>query len=297
MKNIVLIACAAAFMSCGAAQKENPNHIRIGSAQELFDWFRYSPDRDIVISGHRGGMEAGYPENCIESFERTLSYMQSFFEIDPRLTKDSVIVLMHDRTLDRTTTGTGRLADYTYAELQQLRLLDPDGKETPFKIPTLKDCIEWGRGKTVFNLDIKDVPLDFMSDFVASLDAAPHNLMYTVHNPEHVRVYLSRNPDAMFSVHCKNMDEFRAYDQAGMPWGQAMVYVGRTMTPDNAELYNTLHSLGVMIMISVAPTHDKLASETDRIGGYLGEIAKRPDVIETDWPYLFRIVGLSKRNI
>jgi glycerophosphoryl diester phosphodiesterase len=48
------------------------------------------------------------------------------FEIDPRITKDSVVVLMHDATLDRTTTGTGRVADHTWAELQQLRLKDAD---------------------------------------------------------------------------------------------------------------------------------------------------------------------------
>lgn len=47
----------------------------------------------------------GYAENCIEGLENVLTQMPAFFEIDPRLTKDSVIVLMHDATLDRTTTG------------------------------------------------------------------------------------------------------------------------------------------------------------------------------------------------
>ena len=79
------------------------------------------PIAPIVISGHRGGMLDGYPENCIESFEKTLSYMESFFEIDPRLTKDGIIVLMHDETIDRTTTGKGKVSDYTYAELQQFK--------------------------------------------------------------------------------------------------------------------------------------------------------------------------------
>ena len=50
-------------------------------------------------------MAPGYPENCIETFENTLSHMPSFFEIDPQMTRDSVIVLMHDPTIDRTTTG------------------------------------------------------------------------------------------------------------------------------------------------------------------------------------------------
>ena len=64
-------------------------------------------------------MMPGYPENCIESCEKTLSLMPTFFEIDFSFTKDSVMVLMHDLTIDRTTTGKGRVADYTYEELQQ----------------------------------------------------------------------------------------------------------------------------------------------------------------------------------
>lgn len=62
--------------------------------------------------------------------------MQAFFELDPRLTKDSVIVLMHDTTIDRTTAGKGKLAEYTWEELQSFRLKDSEGNPTPYKIPT-----------------------------------------------------------------------------------------------------------------------------------------------------------------
>lgn len=52
-------------------------------------------------------MMPGYPENCIESCEKTLSMMPTFFEVDFSFTRDSVMVLMHDLTIDRTTTGKG----------------------------------------------------------------------------------------------------------------------------------------------------------------------------------------------
>ena len=63
-------------------------------------------------------MLPGYPENCIASCEKTLSLLPAFFEIDFSFTKDSVMVLMHDLTLDRTTTGKGRVAAgmLTYAK-------------------------------------------------------------------------------------------------------------------------------------------------------------------------------------
>ncbi len=85
-------------------------------------------------------MVTGFPENCIESFEKTLSDMPSFFEIDPRMTKDSVIVLMHDATIDRTTTGKGKVSDYTYEELQRFNLVDRQGTVTPYKNTARQRC-------------------------------------------------------------------------------------------------------------------------------------------------------------
>ena len=105
--------------------------------------------------------------------------MESFFEIDPRLTKDGVIVLMHDETIDRTTTGKGKVSDYTYAELQQFNLVDRNGNVTAFKIPTLKECLEWSKGKTILNLDIKDVPLEVMADFIEKEKACQRHVHST----------------------------------------------------------------------------------------------------------------------
>ena len=237
-------------------------------------------------------MVTGYPENCIESFEKTLSMMPSFFEIDPRLTKDSVIVLMHDATIDRTTDGTGRVSDYTYDELRRFRLRDREGNLTQFRIPTLEECIRWSRGKTVLNLDIKDVPLDVMSAFINRLD--PPNVIYTVHDARQARMLLDRDPDAMFSAWCKDMDEYRAYEEARIPWSQMQAYVGPMMIPARQELYDSLHANGVMCMISVAPTHDRRASDDERVRGYELEIPSGCDVIETDYPYLFRNLDLRR---
>ena len=237
-------------------------------------------------------MLSGYPENCIESFEKTLSFTEAFFEIDPRLTKDSVIVLMHDETIDRTTTGKGKVSDYTYAELQKFNLVDRDGNVTAFKIPSLKACLDWSKGKTILNLDIKDVPLEVMAAFIEK--EQPTNVMYTVHNPEQARFYLDRKPDAMFSCWCKNMEEFKAYEQAGIPWSQVMAYVGAHMLPEQQLFYDALHREGVMCMISVAPTYDRAKSEKEKVEGYRKDIQSSPDVIETDYPYLFQGLDLTR---
>ena len=78
------------------------NTLQISNVDDLISFYQYADDRIPLISGHRGGRGKGYPENSMETFENTLSYTPATFEIDPRLTKDSVIVLFHDDTLERT---------------------------------------------------------------------------------------------------------------------------------------------------------------------------------------------------
>ena len=160
MKRYLTILAAATMLSCGGRQAGYPvagedHAVKIASFEEFQSYFRYVPGRDIIISAHRGGMQEGYPENCIASCEKTLSMMPTFFEIDFSFTKDSVMVLMHDLTIDRTTDGKGRVADYTYEELQRFRLVDRDGNVTDYRIPTLAEVLEWGKDKVAFNFDNK----------------------------------------------------------------------------------------------------------------------------------------------
>lgn len=293
---IMLVACSCTGNKGNESEDELLHYTKVENFDDLSTYFKYSPERATVISGHRGGMVSGYPENCIESFDKTLTLMPSFFEIDPRLTADSVIVLMHDATIDRTTTGKGKVSDYTYEELQAFNLVDRDGNVTPYRIPKLEDAIEWSRGKAVLNLDIKDVPTKVLTDFMKKIQAP--NVIYTVWRPDQVLEYLAADPDATFSIWCRTPEEFDAYEAAGIPWERVMVgYVGATMDEAKDRLYQGLHSKGVMCMISVAPTHDKCLNDDCKAEGYEMEFAKykRPDIIETDYPYLF--LNLSEKAI
>lgn len=72
-------------------------------------FFRYQPGMPAAISAHRGGGDyEGYPENCIESFAWLANQMPVTIECDIVMTKDSVLIMMHDNTFDRTTTGRGK---------------------------------------------------------------------------------------------------------------------------------------------------------------------------------------------
>ncbi|RZJ92269.1 MAG: glycerophosphodiester phosphodiesterase family protein [Chryseobacterium sp.] len=272
------------FFSClpGAFAQTNINTLKIKNIAELQQFFNYTGKSTPIISGHRGGTVKGFPENCIATFENTLKYTPAFFEIDPRLTKDSVMVLMHDATLERTTTGTGKVSDYTFAELQKFRLKDPEGHVTEYKIPTLKEVIDWSAGKTVVNLDRKDVPLEMQERILK--DNPNKVIMITVHDARHAKFYYDQNPNRMFSAFVKTKKALQEYEAAGIPWKIMIAYIGPTNKPENKELFDMLHARGVMCMISAAPTYDKLADTGERAKNYRETFEQGADILESDLP-------------
>jgi glycerophosphoryl diester phosphodiesterase len=271
------------FTCMGVGYGQDLHVLKVKNVKQLHDFFKYRENDRPIISGHRGGIVPGFPENSIEAFENTLKHTPAFFEIDPRLTKDSVIVLVHDATLDRTTTGTGKVIDYTWDELKKLSLKDHLGNVTPYRIPSLEEVIKWSKGKTIINLDKKDVPLEMTAAIIKKHKAHAH-VMVTVHTAEQARYYYDQDKRQMFSAFVRTMEEFQAFEEEGIPWSQIMAYVGPLSKPENKQLYDLLHERGVKVMISAAPSYDKLESSEERKAAYIKAIEEGADVIESDLP-------------
>ena len=280
MKKILLAGTLLCSVLTVSAQK-TIHVLKIGNAKDLRSFFAYTGNDIPFISGHRGGVNKGFPENSIEAFENTLRHTPATFEIDPRLTKDSAIVLMHDATLDRTTTGTGKVGDYTLAELKQLYLKDVEGKVTSFRIPTLEEAIRWAKGKTVLILDKKDVPFEMTAAIIKENNAEGH-VMVTVHTAKEAKWYHDRNPEIVFEAFVKTQKALESYEAAGIPWTHIMAYVGPDNKPELAPLYANLNKRGVMCMISTAPTYDKLPGAAERTAAYRSIIEKGASLIEAD---------------
>lgn len=107
-----------------------------------------NPGARFVI-GHRGNA-AHAPENTMESFAQAVAAGAHALEFDVHVTRDGVAVVHHDATVDRTTSGTGRVAELTAAALAALDAgarFSPDGGRTfPYhgrglRVPTLQDVL------------------------------------------------------------------------------------------------------------------------------------------------------------
>lgn len=124
------------------------------------------PDGRMMSSLHRGEA-VNYPENSIESIISAIHMGIDNLELDVRLTKDRVPVLMHDAQLDRATDWndkagvdglptSSKVADWTYEQLKELRLVNEWTNEvTDCIVPTLEECLIVGNERITFTLDRK----------------------------------------------------------------------------------------------------------------------------------------------
>lgn len=283
--SVAVLALLLSAAGCGSKEGKE-NYLKFKKISDTHEYFAYKADSTLLISGHRGTKEEGYPENSIEGFQQALSRVPLFFEVDPRLTKDSVIVLMHDETIDRTTNASGKLSDYTYEELLSIRLKDHEGNITASMIPKLEEVFEWCKGKSVVNLDRKDVPHQMIVDLIQKHKAEKY-VMLTVHTGAQARYYHDRLPGIMLSVAVRNEAEYQDIAISGVPWENMIAYVGQSINESNRHIVEKLHANGVRCMVSFAPTHDRLRTTEQRMAAYLSEVENsvyKPDIIESDYP-------------
>ena len=107
----------------------------------------------VMVTAHRGDWRNA-PENSLRAFEYAAAMGVDVVELDLNQTKDSVLVIMHDQTIDRTTNGKGKPADYTLAEIRKFSLRNGLGRVTRNPIPTFKEVMLALKGKSVMvNLD------------------------------------------------------------------------------------------------------------------------------------------------
>ena len=111
-----------------------------------------SNNNEVIVVSHRGDWRNA-PENSLQAILNCIEMGVDMVEIDIRETKDGQLVLMHDKTIDRTTTGKGLVREWTLDSLRTLRLIDGLGVATQHKIPTLKEALEVSRNKILVNLD------------------------------------------------------------------------------------------------------------------------------------------------
>lgn len=248
-------------------------------ADDLAAYLRWRPGAPVLVSAHRGGPAPGLPENALATFEYTLNFAPVLVEADVRRAADGTLVLHHDETLDRTTTGTGPVAARTLAELRTLYLLDPEGTVTHHRIPTLAEALAWAEGRAILMLDVKeDVPPEAVVAAIREADAEDQTIVI-VYALADLRAYHALAPDLVYSAAATTPAEVEALLAAPVDTGRLVAFAGvGTVDP---VVVARLHEAGIRVQAGTFGATDEAAAR-------LGAAAYRPlldagaDVLATD---------------
>lgn len=150
MKKLVYFYLAAAAMiiaSC-AQQPQYANR-----AEKILAEINDPNSEYVVVISHRGDWR-NYPENSIPAIESIIRMGVDMMELDVKMTKDSVLILMHDKTIDRMTNGKGKVSDITYDSLMTFRMKRAHNVVTDtIKVPTLREALLCCKDRILVNVD------------------------------------------------------------------------------------------------------------------------------------------------
>lgn len=157
----VFFLTVLAFVSHEAAAQQDVQSVR----RCFFD-----PSPEIVLVAAHRAPHGNHPENSLDAIKEAIEIGVDIVEIDVKVSKDGVPFLMHDHTLDRTTTGQGEAESYTWAQLQQFAIIDK-GEITALKIPTLEEALQIAKDYLMVDLDLKTSRIDDVIQVVNKVGA------------------------------------------------------------------------------------------------------------------------------
>lgn len=292
-----MILCAALIgaASCGEAQREAGE---IGLDPSAYPtaagYLSCLEGQGAVVSAHRGGPAPGFPENAIETFANTLAQVPALIETDVRATADGVLVLLHDETVDRTTNGSGAIADMTLAQAKSLRLVDGDGQLTDYRIPTLAEALSALRGTTVIQLDVKrGIGLRQVVEAVEDADAESHAAIIT-YTDNGARIVATASEDVTVVAGADQAARLQDLAGNGVPADRLIVWTGITRGNLDATFLAELDARGIPASAGALGYLDDRAEAGD-VDVYLMLEEAGVDIVATDRPVeAARALGITE---
>lgn len=234
----------------------------------------------IWVVAHRANTGEGkYPENSLQMIQSCIDHGLQILELDIRETKDKQLVILHDKTVDRTTTGKGLLTDYSLIDLRKLKLTH-QGQPTNQLVPTLEEVLVLAKGKAKLDLDIKLESQDAYErivNLVKKYKMEKEVLFFLYDIQDIPRVHqLAPDMDILARVH--NQQEIKQVQQ--YPFIQ---YIHIDEECYDAETMKTLLAKGYHVWLNSLGTYDAL--EKAGKNGFDQFLKKYPhvNIIQTDY--------------
>ncbi|MDR3220329.1 MAG: glycerophosphodiester phosphodiesterase family protein [Dysgonamonadaceae bacterium] len=166
----------------------------------------------VFVAAHRGDWRYA-PENSLPAIENAIKMGVDIVELDVQRTKDGQFILMHDPTLDRTTTGKGEIADWTLDSIQTLHLKNGCAIKTKEKVPTLEEALLLMKGRILVNLDKADRYFDEVHALLEKTGTTKQIIMKGSKPVEEVKSQFGKYLDKVIYMPIVNLDKENAEKQ------------------------------------------------------------------------------------
>lgn len=268
----------------GCTTDEDP--ARLDCSTSSIDFSELNTEGCPWISAHRGGPAPHYPENCLETLQFCSDSIDHhlILEIDVRTSKDGELFLMHDRSVDRTTNGTGQVSNLTAAEIQQLFLVDNDGYATSYKVPKLSEVLQWlGQTSVWVTLDVKrGSSYRDVIELVEEWDVKKQCFIIT-YSIDAAEAVQRIDPSMGISLSIRGQEELDRYSSSTLYNHDRIIAFTGTRASD-PSLYKALENKHVPSIIGTIGNIDRQAeAKGNRI--YDEWVSKGIDIIATDRAY------------
>ena len=265
------------------------------SGPAMAAYFDCVRDGGVAISAHRAVSALDQPENSIAAIEATgRAIPNAILELDAVLTKDRQLVLMHDDTMDRTTTGRGRVADLTLAQVKQARLKASSGALTRAAPPTLGEALDAaGRVGAIASIDLKPADGETTVDLARAVidqvrrSRAGNRVILITYNDADARAVAAMAPEMMISAGLSGVDKL-----SGLNPAQILAWTGTR--EERPELWRALREAGVEVQFGTLGAEgvrrdDRYAADGD-VSEYRDLVRQGVTVIATDTPLAVKSV-------
>lgn len=259
----------------------------------------------VIVASHRGDWR-NFPENSLEAIDNAITMGVDIVELDVHRTQDSVLILMHDPRLDRTTTGKGLISEVNMDYIRTLNLKNGCNIRTIHKVPTLEEALLHAKGKIMINLDKADRYFDQVYDLLVKTGTTKQIIMKGNKTAEKVKEQFGPYLNEVIYMPIVNLDKDNAEEQIEMfisdmhPVAFELLYK-LDSNPIPVKLKNSLNGRALIwyntLWDTMAGGHDDDMSLKDPDKGY-GYLIDNlgATIIQTDRPQ-YLIDYLRHRNL
>lgn len=254
------------------------------------------PRDEVIIVAHRADWR-NYPENSLPAINGAIALDLPMVEIDLQRTQDGQLVLMHDVTVDRTTTGKGKVADLTLEQIRTLYLRDGLGSPTAWRVPTLREALVAARGRVMLNLD---KGFRYLAEIMPLLEETGTSGQVLLKGPGTVTEVRAASPDLLTKVAYMPVANFGKVGAPGFvrEWVQqakpcAIEFVFAEWSPELREAFALCRENGVRIWVNTlwpqlagGLADDQALESPDGVYGVL--LDRGVSMFQTDRPVLLK---------